>query len=194
MQVLFVCTGNICRSPLAEMLLQKSTRGLPIDVASSGTGALVGRGMPVENQEIAKGLGISDPTNHAARLLTTEQIHDADLVLALSRAHRRQIVELVPRASRYTFTLREFARIANSLTADDFASLNSSHPAERLREVIELVAQFRGSVPPTDPADDDVVDPYQQTFDVYAEQAEQLVPAVNAAARLFHNAVRSVNG
>ncbi len=41
-KILTVCTGNICRSPLAEGLLRKVLRGLPVEVSSAGTGALVG--------------------------------------------------------------------------------------------------------------------------------------------------------
>lgn len=189
--VLTVCTGNICRSPLSETLLRMVLAGLPVTVHSAGTHALVGEPMQAPNQAIATDLGVADGAEHRARQITVEHLREADLVLALSREHRREVVELLPRASRQVFTLREFARLASEISPDDLAALAGDDETTRLRNVVELVAQLRGTLPPLDdPADADVVDPYRQSSDVYRQQAEQLIPAVNATAALLRNAAQ----
>ncbi|MFV0434408.1 MAG: low molecular weight phosphatase family protein [Leucobacter sp.] len=188
--VLTVCTGNICRSPLAEMLLQKALHGLPVNVRSAGTRALTGSPMTEQNQIIAEELGVVDPTSHRARQLTSDDLRSADLVLALSRQHRREVVELLPRASRTAFTLREFARLAAAHSPNTFAQQQLQDPGARLRATVTSIAQLRGSaLPPADPVDDDVIDPYQQPDEVYAHSAARIIPAVNATAAVLRSAL-----
>lgn len=189
--ILTVCTGNVCRSPLAEGLLRMVLGGLDVRVHSAGTGALIGESMTEQNQRIASDLGVTDGPGHRARQLEIEHLRSADLILALSREHRRQIVELLPRASRQTFTLREFARLAVEVSDEDLATLRGLE-AERMRGAVELVAQLRGTLPPLEnAADDDVVDPYRQPDDVYRLSADQLIPSVNSTASLLRRSAEA---
>lgn len=169
--VLTVCTGNICRSPLVERLLAQGFAGADVEVSSGGTRAMVGDPMQMQSQEILEGYG-GDATGFVARLLTPELVADADLVLALTRRHRSEVVQLHPRATRYTFTLRELARLVPG------EPLPGETPGERLRALVPLAASRRGLVPVDDPADDDIVDPYRREQSVYDEMASVLVPAV----------------
>lgn len=190
--VLTVCTGNVCRSPLAEGLLRMVMADLPVTVASAGTDALVGEQMTEQNRIIAAELGVGDGDDHRARQLETEHLREADLVLALTRNHRRAAAELLPRVSRHTFTLREFGRLAEAADLSELQEATGLSPEERMREAIDLVAQLRGSLPPlADPAEEDVVDPFRQSDETYALSAQQIVPAVNSAAKLLRAATVS---
>jgi len=190
--ILTVCSGNICRSPLAEQLLRTGLAPWPeVQLASAGTIGLTGEAMPVQAADLSRHFG-GDPSNHVAQLLTEEHLANADLVFAMSREHRRAIVELVPRAIRYTFTIREFARLVNDLTEDDLqdaAALPVDDVVGRFSSLIALAASQRGAVPPpASPEDDDVIDPYRRSDQVYVQSAQQLLPAVNAVIGLFHRA------
>lgn len=191
--ILTVCSGNICRSPLAEQLLRAGTREWSeVTVASAGTTALVGEPMTEQAQALSFEFGGDGAETHRARELTEEQLRDADLVLGLSREHRRAIVELYPRATRHAFTLREFARLVAGITDDDLehaATLSPTDIVGRLTELVEVAASRRGLVePPDSPNDDNVIDPYRQSADVYRQSADQVVPAVNTVLSQFARA------
>ena len=191
--ILTVCTGNICRSPLAEHLLQQELRGVPgVRVASAGTRALAGATMHPQSREIAERLIPNYGRSHVARQLDITDVREADLLLAMSREHRRAIVELLPRAARTTFTIREFARLSDAVDGEEFRIADpmfTDDIGDRMREAVDAVAGLRGAVPPlADPAEDDVVDPYGRGVEVYEESAGQLVPAVRTSAGFLRRA------
>jgi protein-tyrosine-phosphatase len=94
-KVLLVCTGNICRSPLAAALLERALgeRGATIQVSSAGTGAW--DGAPASEGAYLVGLeqGL-DLSGHRARLLTRDLVETSDLVLTMARHHRARVDEL----------------------------------------------------------------------------------------------------
>jgi protein-tyrosine-phosphatase len=94
--VLFVCTGNTCRSPMAEELLREAAaaRGLEqVTASSAGTGAW--DGAPVSESAYLVGLehGL-DLSEHRARLLTRDMVRSADLILVMSGHHLARVAEL----------------------------------------------------------------------------------------------------
>lgn len=192
-RILTVCTGNICRSPLAALLLAHRMADIGVEATSAGVRARGGDRMPVEAVELALAEGVPTdlPNAHAARYLTEALLQDPDLVLAMDRDHRRAIVELAPGKLRATFTIREFERLA-AATSDDAirAGATGDSPAERLRGALAVLAGQRGLVlPPADPADDDVVDPYGRSRETYARSGAQLTPGVAAVERVVRLAV-----
>lgn len=99
MKVVFVCTGNTCRSALAEALARQlaAERGLSIDFASAGTGAALGA--PANDGAILVGLerGV-DVSRHRSRPLLPEDVADDTVVLALAASHLAGIRAVSPRA------------------------------------------------------------------------------------------------
>jgi len=115
--VLVVCTANVCRSPVAERLLQRewAAAGIPVRVQSAGS--LGGRnnvhGYTVEAARFAR----IDLTDHRSRPLTTEMIatEGADLVIGMAREHLRAAISLEPSCWPRAFTMRELVRRTGEL-------------------------------------------------------------------------------
>jgi protein-tyrosine-phosphatase len=108
-RILLVCTGNICRSPLAASLLTKALtdRELDaVDVSSAGTGAWDGAPASEGAYLVALERGL-DLSGHRARLLTRELVEESDLILTMARHHRARVDELG--GDGRVFVLGEFA-------------------------------------------------------------------------------------
>ena len=170
--ILTVCTGNVCRSPAVERLLA-SKLGHTVSVASAGTHALVGHPISEPMAVLLRNSGVQD-IPFEARRLSEQMLKEANLVLPLTRAQRSLVVELWPAAVRRTFTLREFARL---LSWVDPSALPAGTPADRLRAAIPLAAAQRGRER-TSPDEDDVVDPFRLSDQVYAESFGEIMAAV----------------
>ncbi|WP_091230747.1 low molecular weight phosphatase family protein [Microbacterium sp. 3J1] len=193
-EIITVCTGNICRSPLAEQLLRQRLADLPGTVNSAGTYGLDAVAMPAEAQKLAMQYGVTPEmaAAHRARPLTAAALGTPDLILAMAREHRRSIVELAPARLRSAFTLREFARLAADATDADIVAAADAHsdPSARLRAGVAAVAARRGmTAPPSTPDDDDIVDPYRRSWATYERAGEQLVPAIDQVERVVRLSV-----
>lgn len=192
--VLTVCTGNICRSPLAETLLRTRLAGLDLRVHSAGTHGLVGEAMTEPAQRLARTHGV-EPTQasaHRARLLTEPLLDDADLILTMTAEQRDYAVRMLPRRLHRIFPVREFARLAQSLDDTEvrrIADTAGTDPRARLVAVVEAIAALRGGASPHREGED-VIDPYRRPFTVYEESAAQLLPALHDVERVVRAAVR----
>src|SRR6185369_1524623 len=106
--ILFVCTGNICRSPMAEGLFRHATGGRGnYRVLSAGVGAADGLPPSEFAARALKELGI-DISQQRSRLLTADLVHQADYILGMTHSHVDAITLLYPQAAEKTFLLREF--------------------------------------------------------------------------------------
>ncbi len=103
--VLFVCSGNTCRSPMAESIARDLLEKAPpsaviVRVASAGTQASDGAPATSDADRALAKMGVPPPRKpHRSRSLTAEMISGAEVVYAMTRAHREAILELVPEAA-----------------------------------------------------------------------------------------------
>ncbi len=107
-QVVFVCTGNICRSPMAEYLLR--TRLGPDtewQVASAGVSAVDGLPPSRPAVLVMKEFGVNI-AGHRSRLLTDSVVRPADLLVAMTAAHHRDIVQQFPFSKANVYLLKTF--------------------------------------------------------------------------------------
>lgn len=165
MHVLFVCTGNICRSPSAERLAtaHASIQHIPDFAASSaGTRAVIGHPIHSDAAAVLQGLG-GDPSDFAARQLTPKIAALADLIVTMTRGHRDTVLELAPQKLHRTFTLAEASALATKFQVRTIADLANLRP------------QLLASEAP------DVLDPIGQSTDVFetvGQQIADLLPPV----------------
>jgi protein-tyrosine phosphatase len=140
LHVLFVCTGNICRSPIAERLtvLLASQKRVPgLSASSAGTRAVVGEPIHRDSAAALTEFG-GDPSNFEARQLTPKIALDADLILTMTRSHRDAVLELAPRQLRRTFTLSEAARLTSEHELSRVADLADARAHLPANEVVDV--------------------------------------------------------
>lgn len=106
-RIVFVCTGNICRSAMAEHLLRHwaRTRGLALEISSCGIAAESWYEVPKAARRLLAAEGVP-PFEHAPRLAARETLREADLILAMTRAHLDHLVDQFPEFSSRTRLLR----------------------------------------------------------------------------------------
>jgi protein-tyrosine phosphatase len=201
-RILIVCTGNICRSPFIERLLQHeldtrragSRQGYR--VRSAGTGALVGAAMdPQAAAQLIRHGG--DPAGFTARDLTPALIAEADLVLTATRSHRGRVALMAPKVLRRVFTFCDFADLVAGIdgvcapgtgphhaeTGPHHADPGHTDPRRQVQKVTEEAAASRGRKPPLPPAAADIIDPYRRKDEVFAAMARQVVDSMPAVVR-----------
>jgi protein-tyrosine phosphatase len=166
-RILAVCTGNVCRSPMAELLLRDwADPRAGLQVSSAGTQALVGRTVDDGTAAVLRQLGL-DPARHRARQLTTALAGDADLILTAERAHRDQVIHDLPNAFKRTFTLAEFARLVERA--------RTGEASDAVAAVAAVAAARAGAAPGHD---DDLPDPFGWTAARTRPIAERLTGIV----------------
>jgi protein-tyrosine phosphatase len=167
--ILVVCSGNICRSPIAEGLLRRALVRRLDDAApavgSAGTIAVDGAPAMRESIEAARERGV-DIHAHAARRLTGELIGSADLIVGMAAEHRDAVARLVPGAVAHTFTLKELTRLLEIEPA--------ANPDRSLEARIGDAADARARGVGSNRFDEDIVDPLGMPLETYRAIAWEL--------------------
>jgi len=184
-RMLFVCTGNICRSPFAEILTRHLLVGrlggreaAAFELSSAGVQAVVGAPMHQQTRaELAPwaldGLGAEA---FRARQLRPELVREVDVVFGVNVRHRSAVIEREPAALATCFSLREFARLAAQI---DPAALPPA-PIDRAHALVDLVRTRRGLVPPVAADIDRVPDPMGGPQEAHHRAAVLINEAVSA--------------
>ncbi|MFG1930078.1 hypothetical protein ACGFK1_05425 [Mycobacterium sp. NPDC048908] len=155
MRILYVCTANQCRSPIAERL----ARALGANATSAGTRAVNKRPMVSNAEAVLAELG-GDPSNFRSHRLTNAMVNDADLILTMTQLHRDEVLQLNPRALHKTFTLTEADRLAHMDGVTTVAGLDASRPHS------------------TPGDNEDIEDPLGRELDIFRSTARQIL-AIN---------------
>ncbi len=106
--ILFLCTGNVCRSPMAEGLFRHAVKGRgDFRVLSAGLGALDGQPPTPHSVQAMKEIGL-DISRQRSRALTSELVRSADYIFGMTHSHVDTVALLYPQLAEKTFLLREF--------------------------------------------------------------------------------------
>ncbi|WP_436773167.1 low molecular weight phosphatase family protein [Yinghuangia sp. YIM S09857] len=181
-RILFVCTGSICRSPIAERLARLGlSRRLAsyecdrIEVASAGTWGHEGASMEPFAAEVVREFG-GDPGDFKGRELQDEHVAEADLVLTATLDHRAHVVSMGHASGLRTFTLKEFTRLVAVL---EHSAVPDGDLVERGRFLVRAAAALRGRMAAPGPEWDEVADPYGSPLNVFRACASEINTAID---------------
>ncbi|MEU8384745.1 hypothetical protein [Streptosporangium sp. NPDC048865] len=179
-RILFVCTGNICRSPLAERLTRSALGPCPaVRVTSAGTHAEPGREMTGRARRVLVRLG-GDPADFGSRLLVPELVADADLILTATREHRAESVAMHLAAAARAFTIAEFGTLVRAVPPE--AIIRHRDPVRRARALVDEARALRGLVR----ADRlDIADPYGRSRLAYRAAGRSIARSLAVPLRLL---------
>lgn len=180
-RILIVCTGNTCRSPMAEAMLRKlsAERELGVEVHSAGVSTV--DGLPVSSNAAAALRKRNVPLPGVSTAMTGQEAAWADLILTMTSGHKRAVVQRFPDAADKTFTLKEFALDGDPVMEDVaeaeriFAewqvrqALGESLPEADRKRLLELQRRL---------PDFDIADPYGGPPEVYERCADEIAEAL----------------
>ncbi len=175
LHVLFVCTGNICRSPSAERLAAAyaAQYAIPdLTASSAGTRAVIGHPIHRDAAAVLEKLG-GNASDFAARQFKPKIASATDLIITMTSAHRDTVLETAPHQLKRTFTLTEAARLASMDGADTLADLAALRPYLTANDIA------------------DIPDPIGQSPEVFAAIGAQIAELLPPLLELCRRTIRA---
>jgi protein-tyrosine phosphatase len=188
MRLLFVCTGNLCRSPVAERFaLAMAERALgssaaSILIRSAGVGTTDGRHMDSHSAQALIELG-GDPEGFASQQLIPRRAEEADLTLTMTAQQRHEVLKQAPRGLRRTFTLAEASALMSLMDDRDLRDVTTFPIERRAAELAVHLNEAR--ILRRTSRDDDIMDPIGQPKRVHREVAATIADHLEPIGRVL---------
>jgi protein-tyrosine-phosphatase len=175
--ILFVCTGNTCRSPMAQALFNQlaARHQLPVQALSAGVSATTGTPISDQTKAILRNRGVTEALFSTE--LSQEILNRSSVILTMTLNHKRLVIQRYPSAIDKTFTLREYvesdpevlAVIAERASLYSDMHLKKALNQEITKEEINQLAQLEHKLP-----HDDIADPFGGDYHEYEHCANEI--------------------
>lgn len=143
--VIFICTGNICRSAMADGYLKYRVKELglseKIKVTSAGTHAIKGDRSPINAIKAIEKYGV-DISNHSASILDKHELMSADYILVMTNLHKQNILNRFPELNGKVKLLKEYAESNGYMEIDDPWGFDIDIYESVAKEIVECIEQF----------------------------------------------------
>ena len=192
-RILTMCTGNVCRSPYAQLVLARELEAVTpggFVVTSVGTHGLVGQGVDPGSAALLDAAGV-DHGEFTARRASASLLEEADLILGMAREHVTWVADEAPRSALGAFTLLQLARLVSALGSDEpwssrLAHLDPDDVVARWTLVRQTAAASRHRRLVRSLRRNDIPDPYRQGPEQFAAMGRQIDEAVAALLEVEH--------
>lgn len=145
LRVLVVCTGNTCRSPMAEWILRamldKQGLSTRVTVTSGGLSAIEGAALSDGARRVLQARALPDACAHQARRVTKASVEAADLILTMTSFHKMSLAQAFTEASSKVYTLAEYAQQGEADIADPYGGDDTAYEeaAERIADACAAI-------------------------------------------------------